>query len=72
MLGCEGGVSLRYHLTLVSGLLECLCFTGVVFGWASLAFVLKTDGYFSDYCVNVTTPNSSLLNTGAIIMFLIL
>lgn len=72
MLGCEIGVGLRYRLTFVSGLLECLCFAGVVFGWASLAFVLKTDGYFSDYCVNLTTPNSTVLNTGAVIIFLIL
>ncbi|XP_031415741.1 solute carrier family 43 member 3a isoform X2 [Clupea harengus] len=63
MLGCEEGARLRYRLTLVSGLLECLCFAGVVFGWASLAFVLKVDGYFIDLCVNVTEPNSTLLNT---------
>lgn len=69
MLGCEEGARLRYRLTLVSGLLECLCFAGVVFGWASLAFVLKVDGYFIDLCVNVTEPNSTLLNTGACIMY---
>ncbi|XP_041957577.1 solute carrier family 43 member 3a [Alosa sapidissima] len=63
MLGCESGLGLRYRLTFVSGLLECLCFAGVVFGWASLAFVLKADGYFSDLCVNKTESNSTLLNT---------
>ncbi|XP_062377569.1 solute carrier family 43 member 3a [Sardina pilchardus] len=63
MLGCESGSGLRYRLTFVSGLLECLCFAGVVFGWASLAFVLKADGYFSDLCVNTTESNSTLLNT---------
>ncbi|XP_038843102.1 solute carrier family 43 member 3-like [Salvelinus namaycush] len=62
MLGCEGGgVGLRYRLTLATGLVECLCFAGVVFGWASLVFVLKTDGYFADFCVNLTTgPNSTV------------
>lgn len=61
MLGCggESGARVRYKLTLVSGLLECLCFAGVVFGWASLVFVLKTDGYFSDLCVNVTEANGT-------------
>ncbi|XP_051758646.1 solute carrier family 43 member 3a isoform X2 [Ctenopharyngodon idella] len=56
MLGCKGssGTGVRYKLTLATGLLECLCFAGVVFGWASLVFVLKTDGYFSDLCINVT------------------
>ncbi|XP_072518962.1 solute carrier family 43 member 3b isoform X1 [Salminus brasiliensis] len=55
MLGSEGGgVRVRYWLTLVSGLVECLCFAGAVFGWASLVFVLKSDGYFSYLCVNKT------------------
>ncbi|KAL6479945.1 hypothetical protein MHYP_G00109780 [Metynnis hypsauchen] len=55
MLGCEGGgLRVCYWLTLVTGLVECLCFAGVVFGWASLVFVLKSDGYFSYMCVNKT------------------
>ncbi|XP_026790824.1 solute carrier family 43 member 3a [Pangasianodon hypophthalmus] len=61
MLGCDGesGTRVRYKLTLFTGLLECLCFAGVVFGWASLVFVLKTDGYFNDLCVNVTQANGT-------------
>ncbi|KAJ8342081.1 hypothetical protein SKAU_G00320090 [Synaphobranchus kaupii] len=50
----------RRWLTLVSGLVECLCFAGVVFGWASLVFILKTDGYFSDFCLNTTGANSTV------------
>ncbi|XP_029999314.1 solute carrier family 43 member 3a isoform X2 [Sphaeramia orbicularis] len=46
----EGGTKLRYWLTLFSGMLECLCFAGVVFGYASLVFVLKADGYFHHLC----------------------
>ena len=64
MLGCEGGTGQRYCLTLVTGLVECLCFAGVVFGYASLVFVLKEDEYFQDLCVNVTGANSTLVNTG--------
>ncbi|KAG1956377.1 solute carrier family 43 member 3a isoform X2 [Pimephales promelas] len=62
MLGCKGssGMGMRYKLTLATGLLECLCFAGVVFGWASLVFVLKTDGYFSDLCINVTDARGEL------------
>ncbi|XP_048052824.1 solute carrier family 43 member 3a isoform X2 [Megalobrama amblycephala] len=62
MLGCKGssGTGVRYKLTLATGLLECLCFAGVVFGWASLVFVLKTDGYFSDLCINVTDASGEL------------
>ncbi|XP_022540626.2 solute carrier family 43 member 3a [Astyanax mexicanus] len=61
MLGCDGGsgTRIRHKLTLATGLLECLCFAGVVFGWASLVFVLKNDGYFSDLCVNVTEANGT-------------
>ncbi|XP_028271845.1 solute carrier family 43 member 3a [Parambassis ranga] len=52
MQGCEVSARLRYWLTLASGMLECLCFAGVVFGYASLVFVLKEDGYFIDQCVS--------------------
>ncbi|XP_078061812.1 equilibrative nucleobase transporter 1-like, partial [Mustelus asterias] len=47
----------KRSLTLVTGLFECLGFAGAIFGWASLVFVLKKEGYFSDLCVplhNVT------------------
>uniref|UniRef100_A0A8K9VG68 Solute carrier family 43 member 3 n=1 Tax=Oncorhynchus mykiss TaxID=8022 RepID=A0A8K9VG68_ONCMY len=59
MLGCEGEAVVRRWLTLVTGLLECLCFAGAVFGWASLVFVLKTEGYFSYLCVNTTGVNGT-------------
>uniref|UniRef100_A0A8C1LLT3 Solute carrier family 43 member 3-like n=1 Tax=Cyprinus carpio TaxID=7962 RepID=A0A8C1LLT3_CYPCA len=61
-MGCKGssGTGVRYKLTLATGLLECLCFAGVVFGWASLVFVLKTDGYFSDLCINATDASGEL------------
>lgn len=59
MLGCLSGARVRCWLTLASGLLECLCFAGTVFGWASLMFVLKTEGYFSNLCVNATGSNGT-------------
>ncbi|KAM5184206.1 equilibrative nucleobase transporter 1 isoform 1-T3 [Callospermophilus lateralis] len=36
--------------TLLTGLLECLGFAGVLFGWASLVFVFKTERYFEELC----------------------
>ncbi|XP_068590757.1 solute carrier family 43 member 3a [Cebidichthys violaceus] len=54
------GTGLRYRLTLASGVLECLCFAGVLFGYASLVFVLKEDGYFSQLCVGVPVTNSTI------------
>ncbi|XP_031425649.1 solute carrier family 43 member 3b [Clupea harengus] len=60
MLGCcGGGLRVRSWLTFASGLFECLCFAGAVFGWASLVFVLKSDGYFSELCVNTTSSNGT-------------
>ncbi|XP_056593186.1 solute carrier family 43 member 3a [Triplophysa dalaica] len=56
MLGCKE-TRVRYKLTLSTGLLECLCFAGIVFGWASLMFVLKSEGYFGELCVNVTNTS---------------
>ncbi|XP_036966227.1 solute carrier family 43 member 3a isoform X1 [Acanthopagrus latus] len=59
MQGHEVGTRLRYRLTLASGMLECLCFAGVVFGFASLMFVLKEDGYFSELCTTVPGTNDT-------------
>ncbi|XP_055988889.1 equilibrative nucleobase transporter 1 [Sorex fumeus] len=43
------GLTLRVA-TLLTGLLECLGFAGVLFGWASLVFVFKTEHYFEGLC----------------------
>uniref|UniRef100_A0A3Q1KDZ7 Solute carrier family 43 member 3a n=1 Tax=Anabas testudineus TaxID=64144 RepID=A0A3Q1KDZ7_ANATE len=56
------GNKLLYGLTLASGMLECLCFAGAVFGYASLVFVLKVDGYFSQGCVSIPGTNNTLEN----------
>ncbi|XP_070782953.1 equilibrative nucleobase transporter 1-like [Enoplosus armatus] len=55
MFECKGErIKFYYWLTLLSGFVEGLFVTGIVFGWASLVFVLKVDGYFAGYCVNAT------------------
>ncbi|XP_063733109.1 equilibrative nucleobase transporter 1-like isoform X3 [Eleginops maclovinus] len=59
MLGFVNSLMVRHSLTLVTGLFECLCFSGAVFGWASLVFLLKTEGYFSSLCVNSTGVNAT-------------
>ncbi|NXT34456.1 S43A3 protein, partial [Pelecanoides urinatrix] len=59
-----GGAGLAKRLgTLLSGLLECGAFCGIIFGWASLVFVLKDLGYFKDLCQPTTVPgpNRTLL-----------
>ena len=59
MLWLLRGVRVRYWLTLATGLVECLCFAGVIGGWPSLVFILKASGYFSDQCVNATGLNGT-------------
>ncbi|XP_075019840.1 equilibrative nucleobase transporter 1 isoform X2 [Calonectris borealis] len=59
-----GGAGLTKRLgTLLSGLLECGAFCGIIFGWASLVFVLKDLGYFEDLCqpTAIPGPNQTLL-----------
>ncbi|XP_067440299.1 equilibrative nucleobase transporter 1-like isoform X2 [Thunnus thynnus] len=55
MCKCQGRRAKCHRLlTLLSGLVESLLVTGIAFGWVSLVFVLKADGYFAGYCDNVT------------------
>ncbi|XP_008269571.1 equilibrative nucleobase transporter 1 isoform X1 [Oryctolagus cuniculus] len=55
------GQALPLHVaTLLTGLLECLGFAGVLFGWTSLVFVFKTEHYFEELC---EPPSGTLGNT---------
>ncbi|KAG9465373.1 hypothetical protein GDO78_018424 [Eleutherodactylus coqui] len=51
----------QYALTLLTGLVECICFAGVTFGWTSLVFVLKEENYFEELCPEMRnqTANST-------------
>ncbi|KAM6924088.1 solute carrier family 43 member 3b [Xenentodon cancila] len=59
MTGFDNKLSVRRCLTFATGLVECLCFAGAVFGWASLVFVVKEEGYFSSLCINATEVNGT-------------
>lgn len=51
------GRSLPFRVaTLVTGLLECLGFAGVLFGWTSLVFVFKEQRYFEELCEPTAGP----------------
>ena len=39
-----------HWLLIFYGALEILLFSGLVFGWGSLVYVLKQEGYMSDVC----------------------
>ncbi|XP_069759081.1 equilibrative nucleobase transporter 1-like isoform X2 [Narcine bancroftii] len=53
-----GERSLRY-LLLFSGLLECLGFVGVIYGWPSLVFILKDKAFFADLCLAMHNSSNS-------------
>eukprot|EP00061_Rhincodon_typus_P006884 g27975.t1 len=56
------GERVKRYLTFTSGIFECLGFAGAIFGWASLVFVLKEEGYFYDLCTsphNASEPGDS-------------
>lgn len=55
---------MHHWMTLLSGLVESLFFTGTAFGWASLVVVLKVDGYFAGYCVNATRVEDYAVHIG--------
>ncbi|NWT05729.1 S43A3 protein, partial [Mionectes macconnelli] len=61
-----GGAGLAKRLgTFVSGLLECGAFCGIIFGWASLVFVLKELGYFQWLCQPSPTNHTQGLDCSA-------
>ena len=41
---------------------EMLLCSGPIFGWASLAYILKKENYFADVCTLSSNQNSSSIN----------
>ncbi|XP_060571702.1 equilibrative nucleobase transporter 1-like [Ruditapes philippinarum] len=39
--------------------MEVVLFGGVIFGWGSLVFILKEEGFYLDYCTHEETGNNS-------------
>lgn len=65
-------MNIKYFSTLFTGVFECLFFSGILFGWASIRYVLQQEGYFSYLCDEsnqtglqdvVTTTPSDIINT---------
>ena len=50
-------------ISIVTAFLEILFFCGVGFGWPSLEYVLKKEGYFINLCDIKTSFNSTLNRT---------
>uniref|UniRef100_A0A9L0RKC9 Solute carrier family 43 member 3 n=1 Tax=Equus caballus TaxID=9796 RepID=A0A9L0RKC9_HORSE len=56
-------LDLRHEHRLMLGLLECLGFVGILFGWVSLVFVFKTEHYFEELC----EPNARLMGNTTLV-----
>lgn len=44
------GANVNHLLSIVTAVIEGICFTGVIYGWSSLSYVLAIDGYFYKEC----------------------
>ncbi len=51
-MGQTGKISRYVFFCLGVG--ELLFYSGIIFGWPTLVFVLKKDGYYSNLCTNET------------------
>ena len=64
----------KYHISVATGALECLTSAGLIFGWPSVEYVLKKEGFMLNPCpvqidYNVTkgADNSSANATSVIV-----
>ncbi|KAJ7344168.1 hypothetical protein JRQ81_000118 [Phrynocephalus forsythii] len=64
-MGRWGSGRAKRLATFISGLVECMCFAGVIFGWASLVFVLKDSKYFEDLCVPAVNQTANQTDCSA-------
>ncbi|XP_078284203.1 equilibrative nucleobase transporter 1-like [Rhinoraja longicauda] len=53
------GDRVKRYLTFATGVIECFGFAGIILGWPSLVFVLKTKEYFADLCLSVQNSSDS-------------
>ncbi|XP_032905331.1 uncharacterized protein LOC116991088 [Amblyraja radiata] len=56
---------IKLLLTFATGVIECVGFAGVLYGWPSLVFVLKKEDYFADLC-NSSDPGPRNVTVGCV------
>ena len=55
-----------YLVTLVVCIVEFLSFSGIIYGWGALVYVLKQEDYFTDKCVQSnTTDNATVIDNSS-------
>lgn len=56
----NGDIGWKKWLVAGWAILECLLFGGLIFGWGSVNFVLKSEGIYADLCADVSANVSAL------------
>ena len=56
----------KKSLTVITGLIETMAISSIVFNWSSMDYMLTSEGYFASGC-NVTNVTSSKKNSGSFI-----
>ena len=52
--------NLHHILSVVTAVIEGICFTGVIYGWPSLTYVLANEGYFREQCEDAPNTTSRI------------
>ena len=58
-------MELKKYIAVVTAIFEPVLFSGLVFGWSSLVFVLKEEGIYSNLCQE---RNSTVGNTTDVVL----
>ncbi|KAL5017354.1 hypothetical protein ScPMuIL_006943 [Solemya velum] len=56
------GLSCSHLIFVIWGSVEILLFAGTIFGWHSLVYVFKEDGYFRDLCPQISNTSEEILH----------
>nr|XP_002124037.1 solute carrier family 43 member 3-like [Ciona intestinalis] len=62
---------IKHLASLITAVLETLCFSGMVYGWGSMSYMLEKEGYFNSTCnnsvgsLNPATPNADAVEYAA-------
>lgn len=46
--------------------LEVVCFAGIVYGWGSLVFILKEEGFYLDACIDKSQEDTMTEDVGLV------
>ena len=59
-------VKIQFLASLISAIVELVFFSGLIFGWSSINYVLKKEGYFSYLCDDSVNTSNALSNLSSV------